>query len=234
MARLSGAGWAGHRDRDGVADRVERQQERHLEARSAGCRFLGSHPRRRQDLADLLHRPLEFDPDASNLKRFLVCADRKGTLVSREADPRASYRSALPRAFRPCMDSRPARPFPTAKACTCSPAWRASRLLTSAAKSSGRPAWARRPTPRGSGTSPVLYKDMVIVNASVESGEIVALKKASGTKAWCAEGRIRTVVEYAHSRLGRQGYGTGRLVAKGSWWHRSRQGRGAVDLCRHQ
>ncbi len=36
----------------------------------------------------------------------------------------------------------------------------------------------------GSGTSPVLYRDLVIVNASVESGELVALKKVDGKIAW--------------------------------------------------
>jgi len=40
----------------------------------------------------------------------------------------------------------------------------------------------------GSGTSPVLYKDMVIVNASVESKSLIALDKTTGTEVWRAEG----------------------------------------------
>ncbi len=40
----------------------------------------------------------------------------------------------------------------------------------------------------GSGTSPVLYKNLVIVNASVESGMLVAIDKATGEIAWRAEG----------------------------------------------
>jgi len=36
----------------------------------------------------------------------------------------------------------------------------------------------------GCGTSPVLYKDLVIVNASVESGSLVALSKKDGQEAW--------------------------------------------------
>jgi outer membrane protein assembly factor BamB len=40
----------------------------------------------------------------------------------------------------------------------------------------------------GSATSPVLYKDLVIVNASVESGSLVALKKKDGTQEWKAGG----------------------------------------------
>jgi len=40
----------------------------------------------------------------------------------------------------------------------------------------------------GCGTSPVLYENLVIVNASVESGSLVALDKAAGKEAWRAEG----------------------------------------------
>jgi outer membrane protein assembly factor BamB len=36
----------------------------------------------------------------------------------------------------------------------------------------------------GCGTSPVLYEDLVIVNASVESGELVAINKNSGEIVW--------------------------------------------------
>ena len=40
----------------------------------------------------------------------------------------------------------------------------------------------------GSGTSPVLYENLVIVNASVESGSLVAIDKISGKEAWRAGG----------------------------------------------
>ena len=40
----------------------------------------------------------------------------------------------------------------------------------------------------GSGTSPILYEDLVIVNASVESGSLVAIKKETGKEAWRVEG----------------------------------------------
>ena len=36
----------------------------------------------------------------------------------------------------------------------------------------------------GSGTSPVLFKNLVIVNASIESGNLVALDKATGKEVW--------------------------------------------------
>jgi outer membrane protein assembly factor BamB len=40
----------------------------------------------------------------------------------------------------------------------------------------------------GSGSSPILYKDFVIINASEEGGAIFALEKATGKIAWKAEG----------------------------------------------
>lgn len=40
----------------------------------------------------------------------------------------------------------------------------------------------------GSGTSPVLFRDLVIVNASVESGSLVAVDKRTGREAWRAGG----------------------------------------------
>jgi outer membrane protein assembly factor BamB len=42
--------------------------------------------------------------------------------------------------------------------------------------------------PWGSATSPVLYKDLVIVNGSVESGELVAFKQATGDEVWRTKG----------------------------------------------
>lgn len=40
----------------------------------------------------------------------------------------------------------------------------------------------------GSGTSPILYENLVIVNASVESGSLVALDKNTGQEVWRAGG----------------------------------------------
>lgn len=40
----------------------------------------------------------------------------------------------------------------------------------------------------GCGTSPVLYRNLVIVNASVESGSLVAINKDSGKEVWRAKG----------------------------------------------
>jgi outer membrane protein assembly factor BamB len=40
----------------------------------------------------------------------------------------------------------------------------------------------------GSGTSPIVYKDFLIINASVESGSMVALEKATGKEVWKTPG----------------------------------------------
>ena len=40
----------------------------------------------------------------------------------------------------------------------------------------------------GSGTSPILYKNLLIVNAAVESGSLVALDKSTGAEVWKAKG----------------------------------------------
>ena len=42
--------------------------------------------------------------------------------------------------------------------------------------------------PWGSGSSPILYKDLIILNAAVESGAMVALHKKDGSPAWTAPG----------------------------------------------
>lgn len=38
------------------------------------------------------------------------------------------------------------------------------------------------------GTSPILYEDLIIVNASYECGDLIALNKANGSEAWRHEG----------------------------------------------
>lgn len=43
----------------------------------------------------------------------------------------------------------------------------------------------------GSASSPILYKDFVIINASIESGAVYALEKDSGKVAWKAEDVVR-------------------------------------------
>ncbi len=56
----------------------------------------------------------------------------------------------------------------------------------------GKPLWhadvGTRTNGWGSATSPVIYKNFVIVNASVESGAMVALNKLTGKQVWRANG----------------------------------------------
>lgn len=60
---------------------------------------------------------------------------------------------------------------------------------------SGRPLWLQSVGTGthnwGSATSPVLHENLVIVNASVESGALVALDKNRGNQVWRAEGIAR-------------------------------------------
>lgn len=44
----------------------------------------------------------------------------------------------------------------------------------------------------GSAASPILFKNLLIVNASVESGSLVALDKATGKEVWRASGILRS------------------------------------------
>ncbi len=48
-----------------------------------------------------------------------------------------------------------------------------------------------RTDPFGSGTSPILFEDLVIVNASVESSSLVALNRKTGEEVWRAEDVVR-------------------------------------------
>lgn len=56
----------------------------------------------------------------------------------------------------------------------------------------GKPKWGSKVGTNthnwGSGTSPILYKNTVIVNASVESGALVALNKKNGDIVWSQKG----------------------------------------------
>ena len=55
----------------------------------------------------------------------------------------------------------------------------------------------------GSGASPILYRDLLIVNASIEGSAIVALDKRTGLESWKAPFfRIRRFMEYSNHRGG--------------------------------
>ncbi len=82
----------------------------------------------------------------------------------------------------------------------------------------------------GSGTSPVLYEDLVIVNASVESGSLVALNKETGKEVWRAGGMDSSWNTPHLIRDGRRSGRTGRHRARLDSGFRSEDGQGAMAL----
>jgi outer membrane protein assembly factor BamB len=129
------------------------------------------------------------DPgDMKDLRRHLVCVDRKKgkILWSKEFEPvlpehkydgEGSYHGYA--ANTPCTDGE--------------------RLYVSFGKSGaycfdleGKEKWhvsvGKNISGWGSGASPILYKNMLLVNASVESGQMFALNKMTGKEVWKAPG----------------------------------------------
>jgi hypothetical protein len=126
------------------------------------------------------------DPgEQKNLRRHLVCLDRKTGALRWNKDvkpelPESAYRSG--------NDGQHGYASST-------PASDGKSLFVFFGKSgvfrfdlAGNQVWSRsvgkRTTGWGSATSPLLYNDLVIVNASVESGALVALNKSDGSEAW--------------------------------------------------
>jgi outer membrane protein assembly factor BamB len=132
---------------------------------------------------------VEKPGEMSDLKRHVVSLDRQsGKIVwSKEV------KSKLPEsAYRAGNDSWHGYSSST-------PATDGERLYVFFGKSGvfcfdleGEQLWqadvGQRATGWGSGTSVVLHNDLVIVNASVESGSLVALNKTTGKQAWKTSG----------------------------------------------
>ncbi len=126
--------------------------------------------------------------DMNELKRHLVCVDRRtGKIVwQKQFDPRLpEHKYAGEGAYHGYSSSTPASD--------------GERLYVLFGKSGvycldldGKELWHSLVGDGihgwGSGTSPLLHKNLVIINASVESGSLVALDKHSGKEAWRAGG----------------------------------------------
>jgi outer membrane protein assembly factor BamB len=127
------------------------------------------------------------DPgDQNNLMRHLVCLDRKTGAVRWTKDitpelPESAYKSGGNAGEHGYASSTPASD--------------GKNLFVFFGKSgvfcfdlTGKQLWSHsvgtKTTGWGSATSPLLYNDLVIVNASVESGALVALNKSDGSEAW--------------------------------------------------
>ncbi len=82
----------------------------------------------------------------------------------------------------------------------------------------------------GSAASPVLYRDLVIVNATVERAAIVALDAKTGKEVWRSQAAARFVVHAGHRRPARRQGRTGRHHQRRADRHRSRPRRRVVAL----
>ncbi len=128
---------------------------------------------------------VENPGEQSNLKRHLVCLDRKTGALRWDKE----FKAEVPESdYKAGNDSWHGYASST-------PASDGKHLFVFFGKSgvfcfdlTGKKIWSTsvgtKTTGWGSATSPVLTKDLVIVNASVESGALVALKKTNGQEAW--------------------------------------------------
>lgn len=123
-----------------------------------------------------------------DLERFVLCIDRKNGKILRKKKiesflPESEYRSRM--LWHGYASSTPAVD--------------AERVYCFFGKSGvvaldhdGKHLWTEKVGDKhhgwGSATSPVLYKDLVIVNAFVESGDLVALNKNTGKVVWRLSG----------------------------------------------
>jgi outer membrane protein assembly factor BamB len=127
--------------------------------------------------------------DMDNLMRHLVCIDRsKGEILWTK-----DFKPALPESkYQKGNDSEHGYSSST-------PASDGEHLYAFFGKSGvycldldGKEIWhgdvGKNTSGWGSSNSPVLYKDLVIINASVESGALVALDKKTGKEVWRAKG----------------------------------------------
>jgi outer membrane protein assembly factor BamB len=133
--------------------------------------------------------PADDDGDPKNLKRHLLCLDRKKGTILWDKEVAAK----LP-------ESRYNPPYITLHGYASStPVTDGERVYVFFGKSgvfafdfSGKELWhadvGTRTHVWGSATSPVLYKDLVIVNASVESEALIAFQIKDGKEAWKCPG----------------------------------------------
>lgn len=125
--------------------------------------------------------------DIKDLKRHLLCLDRKGEVLwSKEVVSKAEdypYKS-----FQGLHGYASATPASDGKHVFCFFGVAGVAAFDLDGKELWRESVGTGTSDWGSGNSPVLHKDLVIINASVESGSLVALDKASGKQRWAAKG----------------------------------------------
>jgi outer membrane protein assembly factor BamB len=129
--------------------------------------------------------------DIANLKLHLVCLARNGGKIRWDraipaTQPEAEYRSFIPEhgyaSSTPVTDGKAVYVF-------------FGRSGVHAFTMDGKPIWTADVGTKthewGSASSAILYRDLVLVNASVESDSVVALDKATGKEVWRCEGVLR-------------------------------------------
>jgi outer membrane protein assembly factor BamB len=152
--------------------------------------------------------------DAAKLQRHLLCLDRDGKILWNRAvklsTPELPYQgfTALHgyASSTPAVDAQAIYVFFGASG-------------AAAFSHDGEPLWetgcGTGTHDWGSGTSPVLHDQLVIINASVESGSLVALDKKTGKEVWHAPGM-------------KQSWNTPALVKTGQAWELAVQVQGQV------
>lgn len=132
--------------------------------------------------------PVPNAGDQKDLRRHLLCFDRKNgqILWKKEFEPKlpehqyqgeGSYHGYA--ASTPVTDGQRLYVFFGKSGVFCFDL--DGNQLWQASVGEGTSGW-------GSGTSPVLFDNLVIINASVESGSLVALDKLGGQEVWKADG----------------------------------------------
>jgi outer membrane protein assembly factor BamB len=133
------------------------------------------------------------DPgEQKNLMRHLVCVDRKTGSIRWTKDfkpelPESAYKGANETqhgyaSSTPVSDGKNLFVFFGKSGVFCFDL--TGKQLWSKSVGKGTDRW-------GSATSPLLFNDLVIVNASVESGALTALHKSDGSEAWKLPGTAR-------------------------------------------
>jgi hypothetical protein len=129
--------------------------------------------------------------EMADLKRHLVCLDRAGKILWKK-DVAAEGRETTYQGFQALHGYASSTPASDGKAVFVF----FGKAGVFAFDFDGNQLWKASIGERldgwGSATSPVLTKDHVIINASVESGALIALKKSDGEVAWRAPGMSRT------------------------------------------
>ncbi len=123
------------------------------------------------------------NPTTENLKRHLVCLTRAGKILWTR-DIKADSADYAFRSFQALHGFASSTPASDGKNIYCFFGVAGVVAFDLDGKELWRTSVGTKTSDWGSGTSVVLHDDLVIVNASVESGAIVALKKSDGAKVW--------------------------------------------------